>query len=138
MTGTADPDHFPSDRVPAIRVLAMPMDTNAAGDIFGGWLMSQVDIAGSIEAVRRVQGRIVTVAVNEFRFIKPVYVGDLVSFFTRIHYIGTTSIRIHVEAFAERNRATEKCHKVADAELTYVAIDEDHNPVPIPPDGQDT
>ncbi|MCG6885796.1 MAG: acyl-CoA thioesterase [Proteobacteria bacterium] len=134
MPGNTHTDGLPTDRIPAIRVLAMPMDTNATGDIFGGWLMSQVDIAGSIEAVRRVRGRVVTVAVNEFRFIKPVYVGDLVSFYTRIHYIGTTSIRIHVEAWAERNRATEKCHKVADAELTYVAIDEDHNPVPIPPE----
>ncbi|MCG6934972.1 MAG: acyl-CoA thioesterase [Proteobacteria bacterium] len=134
MPGNTHTDGLPTDRIPAIRVLAMPMDTNATGDIFGGWLMSQVDIAGSIEAVRRVRGRVVTVAVNEFRFIKPVYVGDLVSFYTRIHYIGTTSIRIHVEAWAERNRATEKCHKVADAELTYVAIDEDHNPIPIPPE----
>jgi acyl-CoA thioesterase YciA len=134
MPGNTHTDGLPTDRIPAIRVLAMPMDTNATGDIFGGWLMSQVDIAGSIEAVRRVRGRVVTVAVNEFRFIKPVYVGDLVSFYTRIHYIGTTSIRIHVEAWAERNRATEKRHKVADAELTYVAIDEDHNPIPIPPE----
>jgi acyl-CoA thioesterase YciA len=124
-------DNLPTDSTPAIRVLAMPMDTNASGDIFGGWLMSQVDIAGSIEAVNRVRGRIVTVAVNEFRFIKPVFVGDLVSFYTRIHSIGTTSIRIHVEAYAERNRATEECHKVADAELTYVAIDDDRKPTPI-------
>ncbi|HID49556.1 MAG TPA: acyl-CoA thioesterase [Chromatiales bacterium] len=134
MAHTRNRDLPPAGQRPAIRILAMPMDTNATGDIFGGWLMSQVDIAGSIEAVRRVRGRIVTVAINEFRFIKPVYVGDLVSFYTRIHYIGTTSIRIHVDAFAERNLAMEECHKIATAELTYVAIDADHKPVPIPPE----
>ena len=109
----------------------MPTDTNASGDIFGGWLMSQVDIAGSIEAFRRSKGRIVTVAVNEFRFLKPVYVGDLVSLYTRLIKIGTTSIRIHVTAYAERNRGKDECHKVAEAEITYVAIDENRQPRPI-------
>lgn len=123
-----DPDRPPLDQQPAIRVLAMPADTNPGGDIFGGWLMSQADIAGSIEAFRRANGRVVTVAVNEFRFIRPVYVGDLISFFTRIRSIGKTSIRIHVEAFAERNRDETECHKVADAELTYVAINESYEP----------
>ncbi len=121
-------DSLPKDRIPATRVLPMPADTNAAGDIFGGWLMSQVDIAGSIEAYRRAQGRIVTVAVNEFRFIKPVFVGDLVSFYAQIKRVGNTSIQVHVEAYAERNRNEEECHKVADAELTYVAIDENRRP----------
>ena len=112
----------------------MPTDTNASGDIFGGWLMSQVDIAGSIEAFRRTNGRIVTVAVNEFRFLKPVYVGDLVSLYTRLINIGTTSIRIHVTAYAERNRGKDECHKVAEAEITYVAIDENRQPRPIEKD----
>lgn len=129
-----DNDSLPGDHQPAIRVLPMPTDTNASGDIFGGWLMSQVDIAGSIEAFRRTNGRIVTVAVNEFRFLKPVYVGDLVSLYTRLINIGTTSIRIHVTAYAERNRGKDECHKVAEAEITYVAIDENRQPRPIEKD----
>jgi acyl-CoA thioesterase YciA len=128
-----DNDSLPSDHQPAIRVLAMPTDTNASGDIFGGWLMSQVDIAGSIEAFRRARGRIVTVAVNEFRFLQPVYVGDLISLYSRVIKIGTTSIRIHVTAFAERNRGKDERHKVAEAEITYVAIDENRQPRPIKP-----
>ncbi len=127
----SDRQEMPADQQPAIRILAMPTDTNALGDIFGGWLMSQVDIAGSIEAFRRARGRIVTVAVNEFRFLKPVYVGDLISLYSRLIKIGTTSIRIHVTAFAERNRGIEECHKVAEAEITYVAIDENRQPRPI-------
>ena len=127
-------DILPSDYQPAIRVLAMPTNTNASGDIFGGWLMSQVDIAGSIEAFRRARGRIVTVAVNEFRFLQPVYVGDLISLYSRVIKIGTTSILIHVTAFAERNRGKDECHKVAEAEITYVAIDENRQPRPIDPD----
>jgi acyl-CoA thioesterase YciA len=127
----SDNDTLPTDHQPAIRVLTMPADTNATGDIFGGWLMSQVDIAGSIEAFRRAGGRIVTVAVNEFRFLQPVYVGDLISLYSRLIRIGTTSIRIHVTAFAERNRGKDECHKVAEAEITYVAIDENRQPRPI-------
>ena len=130
----SDNDVLPSDHQPAIRILAMPTNTNATGDIFGGWLMSQVDIAGSIEAFRRAKGRIVTVAVNEFRFLLPVYVGDLVSLYTRLIKIGTTSIRIHVTAYAERNRGKDECHKVAEAEITYVAIDDNRQPRPIPQD----
>ena len=126
-----DNDILPTDHQPAIRILAMPTNTNATGDIFGGWLMSQVDIAGSIEAFRRAKGRIVTVAVNEFRFLLPVYVGDLVSLYTRLIKIGTTSIRIHVTVYAERNRGNDECHKVAEAEITYVAIDENRQPRPI-------
>lgn len=129
-----DNDTLPTDHQPAIRVLAMPADTNAAGDIFGGWLMSQVDIAGSIEAFRRARGRIVTVAVNEFRFLQPVYVGDLISLYSKLIRIGTTSIRIHVTAFAERNRGKDECHKVAEAEITYVAIDENRRPRSINPE----
>jgi acyl-CoA thioesterase YciA len=129
-----DKDILPTDHQPAIRVLTMPADTNASGDIFGGWLMSQVDIAGSIEAFRCAGGRIVTVAVNEFRFLQPVYVGDLISLYSRLIKIGTTSIRIHVTAFAERNRGEEECHKVAEAEITYVAIDENRQPRPINPE----
>ena len=116
---------------PAIRVLAMPADTNALGDIFGGWLMSQVDIAGSIEAYRKADGRVVTVAVNEFLFLAPVYVGDLVSLYASVERIGNTSIQIKVEGFAERSRTTHKTERVCESLLTYVAIDESRRPRPV-------
>jgi len=121
-------DVLPKDKIPAIRVMAMPADTNAAGDIFGGWLMSQVDIAGSIDAIRYSNGRVVTVAINSFEFIKPVYVGDLVSIYTEISKIGNTSIQIAVTAYAERERKTKECVRVANAILTYVAIDAERRP----------
>lgn len=124
-------DQLPVDTHPVIRVLPMPHDTNAAGDIFGGWLMSQVDIAGSIIALRRAGGRVVTVAVNEFVFIKPIYVGDLVSLYAEIVKIGTTSIQVEVTAFAERGRYAGSSERVAQARLTYVAIDQDRKPRPI-------
>ena len=126
-------DTLPTDVPPEIRVLAMPADTNAAGDIFGGWLMSQVDIAGSNIAIRRADGRVVTVAVNEFTFLKPVFVGDLVSIYARLVKTGTTSIQVSVEAYAQRHRGIEECHKVATANITYVAVGEDRRPRPIPP-----
>lgn len=113
---------------PEIRVLPMPSDTNASGDIFGGWLMSQVDIAGSIAAHRYVGRRVVTVAVNEFLFIKPVLVGDLVSIYADIVKVGNTSIRISLEVFAESGRGKENAQKVAEAVLTYVSIDKDRQP----------
>ena len=121
-------DILPKDTHPAIRVLAMPADTNALGDIFGGWLMSQVDIAGSVTAYEKAKGRVVTVAVNQFQFIKPVYVGDLVSLYSEVSSIGNTSITIKVTAFAERDRNIHECQRVAEAELTYVATDENRNP----------
>ena len=127
-----DMDKLPTDKPPEIRVLAMPSDTNAAGDIFGGWMMSQVDIAGSILAFRRADGRVVTVAVNDFLFLKPVFVGDLVSIYARLLKTGTTSLQVAVEAYAERHRGIEECHKVATATLTYVAIGEDRRPRPLP------
>lgn len=116
---------------PEIRVLAMPSDTNASGDIFGGWLMSQVDIAGSIAAHRRVGNRVVTVAVNEFVFIKPVNVGDLVSIYADVEHIGNTSIRIALNVMAERGRGMHNAHKVAKAVLTYVSLNENKQPKPI-------
>ena len=119
---------LPADKVPAIRVLAMPADTNALGDIFGGWLMAHVDIAGSIAAHRYANGRVVTVAINEFVFLKPVYVGDLVSVYSEVDKVGTTSIRIKVTAYAERERNTLECNRVVDATLSYVAIDEQRRP----------
>lgn len=122
---------LPVDKIPAIRVRAMPADTNSSGDIFGGWLMAQVDIAGSVDAIRCANGRVATVAVNSFQFMQPIYVGDLVSIYTEISHIGRTSIQITVSAFAERDSKTEQCVRVADAVLTYVAIDENRRPRPI-------
>ena len=113
---------------PEIRVLPMPSDTNASGDIFGGWLMSQVDIAGSIAAHRRVGNRVVTVAVNEFIFIKPVMVGDLVSIYADIVHVGNTSIRIALDVYAESERGKANAVKVAEAVLTYVSLDENKKP----------
>ena len=117
---------------PTTRVLAMPRDTNAAGDIFGGWIMSQVDIAASVAAHRRARGRVVTVAVNEFQFHQPVYVGDLISCYTEIIRVGTTSLTVHVEVIAERDRGTEQRIKVTEANLTFVAVDDRGNKRPLP------
>lgn len=119
---------YPADKQPAIRVFAMPTDTNAMGDIFGGWLMSQVDVAGSVAAFRRARGRVVTVAVNNFQFINPVFVGDLVSIFSDVTRVGTTSIQVSVEAFVERVLDSQQIIPVANATLTYVAIDETRQP----------
>ncbi|HEC20544.1 MAG TPA: acyl-CoA thioesterase [Gammaproteobacteria bacterium] len=113
---------------PTTRVLAMPTDTNAAGDIFGGWIMSQVDIAGSIAAHRHAGGRAVTVAVNAMQFKKPVYVADLVSFYAEVQKVGNTSMTVFVEVFAERNRQQHEVVKVTEATLTFVAIDDDGRP----------
>lgn len=109
---------------PTMRLLARPMDTNSSGDIFGGWIMSQVDLAGSIEARRYARNRVVTVAVNSFHFKKPVYVGDLVSCYATIKKVGRTSITVFVEVYAERNIKEVTCIKVTEAILTFVAIDE--------------
>ena len=125
-------DTLPQDREPTIRVLAMPTDTNAAGDIFGGWIMSQVDIAGSIVAYRRARGRVVTVAVNSFEFHQPVFVGDLISCYAEVTRIGRTSLSVTVEVYAERNRQQEECIKVTQATLTYVAVDENRKPRVVP------
>lgn len=125
-------DTLPRDREPTIRVLAMPTDTNAAGDIFGGWIMSQVDIAGTIAAFRRARGRVVTVAVNSFEFHQPVFVGDLISCYAEVIRIGRTSLSVRVEVYAERNRRSEECIKVTEATLTFVAVDENRKPRVVP------
>lgn len=117
---------------PTIRMLAMPTDTNTSGDIFGGWIMSQVDIAAGIVAARLAGCRVVTVAVNSFSFKKPVYVGDLLSCYARVIKVGTTSITVDVEVYAERNRHQEDVVKVTEAVLTFVAVDKDGNPHPVP------
>jgi len=124
-------DRLPAGRQPTTRVLAMPTDTNAAGDIFGGWIMSQVDIAGSIAAYRRAGGRVVTVAVNSFQFHKPVFVGDLISCYAEVVRVGRTSLTVHVEVYAERSRGIEEAIRVTEAALTYVAVDQDRKPRPV-------
>ncbi|MFC0013529.1 acyl-CoA thioesterase [Devosia nitrariae] len=107
-----------------IRTLAMPADTNPAGDIFGGWVMSQMDIAGAIAAVERVGGRVVTVAVEAMTFIAPVKVGDVLCVYTTIERVGTTSVTVEVEAWARRNRVADRV-KVTDGRFVYVALGED-------------
>ena len=124
--------HQPGERQLAIRVLAMPADANAFGDIFGGWLMSQVDIAGSTVACQVAQGRVVTVAVNDFQFIKPVYIGDLVSCYSEVKRIGHTSINVETEVFVEREQDPASMHRVAEATVTYVAIDKEGKPREVP------
>jgi acyl-CoA thioesterase YciA len=121
-------------REPTIRVAAMPSDANYTGDIFGGWLMGQVDVAGSIPALHRAKGRVATVAVNSFVFKQPIFVGDVVSFYTRIVKVGTTSITVEVEVYAQRDPAKPVCVKVTEATLTYVAVGEDRKPRPVPPE----
>ncbi|MCC6534611.1 MAG: acyl-CoA thioesterase [Burkholderiales bacterium] len=106
----------------------MPSDANYAGDIFGGWIMSQVDIAGSIPAIRLARGRVATVAVNSFVFKKPVFVGDLVSFYAMVAQVGRSSITVDVEVFAHRRPLGDTCVKVTEATLTYVALGEDGRP----------
>ncbi|MCC7151553.1 MAG: acyl-CoA thioesterase [Rubrivivax sp.] len=111
-----------------MRVAPLPADSNANGDIFGGWIMAQVDIAGSVLPARVARGRITTVAVNEFVFKQRVSIGDLLSFYARITRVGRTSVTVHVEVWAERNPAAPELVRVTEANLTYVAIDDDGRP----------
>lgn len=124
---------LPEGRMPVLRVMPMPADANVHGDVFGGWIMSQVDIAGSLPAVRRANGRVATVAVNSFVFKQPVFVGDLLSFYADVVKVGRTSVTVFVEVYAQRNRLVDEVVKVTEATLTYVATDEDRQPRPLPP-----
>jgi acyl-CoA thioesterase YciA len=126
------PLSLPSDRQLVLRVMPMPADANGNGDIFGGWIMAQVDIAGAVLPARIAKGRIATVAVNEFVFKQPVSISDLLSFYARVERIGNTSITVNVEVYAERNPANLQVVKVTEANLTYVAIDRDGKPRQIP------
>ena len=117
-----------------VRTIAMPADTNANGDIFGGWVLSQMDQAGGIAGVERAQGRVVTVAVDAMTFIRPVRVGDVLCVYTRIGRVGRTSMKIHLEAWARRF-PTQFREKVTEATFTFVAIDEVGRPRPIPAEG---
>lgn len=114
-----------------LRVMPMPADSNANGDIFGGWIMAQVDIAGSILPARLSRGRVTTVAVNEFTFKQPVSIGDLLSFYATVTRVGRTSITVHVEVMAERDPENLHVVKVTEANLTYVAIDREGKPRPV-------
>jgi len=125
--------NLPEDKDPILRVMPMPADANQHGDIFGGWIMAQVDIAGSVLAARRALGRVVTVAVNEFQFKQPVSIGDVLSFYGDIVRVGTTSITIYVEVYAQRNPSEIETVKVTEATLTYVATGTDRKPRPVPP-----
>jgi acyl-CoA thioesterase YciA len=124
-------EQLPEDREPTTRVVPMPADTNAAGDIFGGWIMAQVDLAGAIVAIRRARGRVVTIAVNEFQFHEPVFVGDVISCYAEVRKTGKTSITVFVEVYAQRGRL-EDCIKVTEATLTYVAVDENRQKRALP------
>jgi acyl-CoA thioesterase YciA len=128
------PSHLPDGAELVMRVMPMPADTNPNGDIFGGWLMARVDEAGAVLPARIARGRIATVAVNQFLFKQAVSVGDLLSFYARVERIGTTSVTVHVEVLAERNPANVQVVKVTEANLTYVAIDREGRPRPIPRD----
>ena len=112
------------DRQPILRVMPMPADVNPQGDVFGGWIMAQVDVAGAIPAMQRARGRVTTVAVNSFLFKQPVSVGDVVSFFAEVVDTGRTSIKVRVEVYAERHPAQPITVKVTEAVLTYVAINQ--------------
>jgi acyl-CoA thioesterase YciA len=130
---TEEPIHHPDAEL-VLRVVPMPADANANGDIFGGWVMAQVDIAGSVPAVRLAKGRVATVAVNSFHFKQPVSVGDLLSFWARVVKVGVSSVTVHVEVSAERHPEDPILVKVTDAILTYVAIDRlgQKRPLPVP------
>lgn len=123
---------LPPGRIPELRMVPMPADANVYGDVFGGWIMSQVDIAGSLAATRRANGRVATIAVNSFLFKHPAFVGDLLSFYSEIVKVGTTSITVYVVVYAERNRLQADCVKITEATLTYVATDENRKPRPVP------
>ena len=130
---SSEPVALPTDKELVLKVIPMPGDTNGNGDIFGGWVMAQVDLAGSVLPARYTQGRMATVAVNEFIFKQPVRVGDILSFFSSVTRLGRTSVTVQVEVYAEHFERQGQYMKVTQALLTYVAIDDQGRPRPIPP-----
>jgi len=116
----------------AIRVVAMPADTNAYGDIFGGWLMSQADLAGGTVAIQAAQGRVATIAVSEFRFLAPVLVGDVVDIYARLLRVGSSSLTVEVRAWSRREPDPESRCQALEAKIVYVAIGPDGRPRPVP------
>ena len=137
MTASTSPSaplkSLPADMELVLKVIPMPADTNSNGDIFGGWVMAQVDLAGSVLPARYTAGRLATVAVNEFIFKQPVKGGDILSFYAAVTRVGRTSLTVKVEVFAERIRLQGEYVKVTEATLTYVAIDDNGRPRPLPP-----
>jgi acyl-CoA thioesterase YciA len=126
---------LPQGKEPLLRVVPMPADANQHGDIFGGWIMSQVDIAGGVLAARHARGRVATVAVKSFLFKQPVFIGDVLSFYADVVRVGNTSITVNVEVYAQRNPTDIETVKVTEATLTYVAVGPDRKPRPVaPPD----
>ena len=124
-------DAFPTHECPAIRQVMMPRDTNALGTIFGGVILSQIDLAAAIEAHKHHPRKVVTVSMDKIDFKRPVFVGDLVSFFTRTEEVGRTSIRIHVSVWAQRRFGGGEHEPVTEATVTMVAVDDDFHPVPV-------
>jgi acyl-CoA thioesterase YciA len=122
--------NLPENKHAILRIMARPQDVNTAGDIFGGWLMAQCDIAGAIAATRVAAGRVVTVAVKEFLFLEPVFVGDICSLYVDISKTGNTSVTTAIEVFVERGLTSghPKVIKVANADIVYVHIDQDRQP----------
>ena len=118
------------DRCPALRTIAMPADANANGDIFGGWMLSQMDLAGSIIAIKTAKTRVATVGIEAMSFEKPVEIGDEISCYCKVDRIGKTSITIHIESWA-RARLEETARKVTEGKFTYVAIDENKKPISV-------
>jgi acyl-CoA thioesterase YciA len=123
---------LPPGKMPALRVVPRPADANQHGDIFGGWIMAQVDLAGGVTAAARARGPVATVAVNAFQFKQPVFIGDLLSFYADIVRVGTSSITVNVEVYAQRNPSDVETVKVTEATLTYVATGPDRRPRPVP------
>ena len=125
---------LPPGRTPILSVVPMPSDSNQHGDIFGGWLMAQVDIAGGVVAARRARGRVATVAVNSFTFKQPVLIGDVVLFYATVLKVGRTSLTVDVAVCAQRNPEVLETVKITEATLTYVATDQTRRPRPVPPE----
>lgn len=130
--GHASPVQLPTDRELVMRVMPMPADTNSNGAVFGGWIMAQMDLAGSVLPAKLSKGRVTTVAVNEFVFKQPVSVGDLLSFYAHVVRVGNTSVTVRIEVYAERNPAELQVVKVTEAVFTYVAIDDAGQPRQVP------
>lgn len=131
-TNSSQPVSLPTDMELVLKVIPMPADCNAGGDIFGGWVMAQVDLAGSVIPARYAQGRIATVAVKEFIFKQPVRLGDILSFYAKLTRLGRTSVTVKVEVYAERLNIQGRYTKVTEASLTFVAITEQGEPRPLP------
>lgn len=128
MTDPRPTTPLPAGREVTLRVIPMPGDANHTGDIFGGWIMAQVDLAGAVPAMRVAKGRVATVAVNSFVFKQPVFVGDIVSLYAHVVRVGRTSITVSVEVYAQHRSSADDGAKVTEAVLTYVAVDADRKP----------